>query len=367
MPPEQDTQTFSKEDLDLVSSGDDENDGEVQTEEEGADAKSNGKGAEDAVKAKESESEEEAEKSDPKPDSKKTLATGKTEESESEEDPDKPYWPDNWRDKMARHYAGNDEKAFKRELNRLKRFADPSGVYGFGREAEGKLTSGGLLKVPDKDASEEDIANFHKALGVPEKPGEYFDQIKLENGAVIGDADKPIADSFAEEVHKTGATPKTVSAAMNWFFRQQEAEAVAQDEADDEFLRASQSSLKEDWGAAYKRKTNAIASLFVTAPGGTDVANEESLFARIMGGRTSDGQIIGNDPEAVRWFASVAHDVNPQAAVVEDGDMSGKSAEKELAEIKELRKTDKRKYFTDAVQKRETELIDAIAKHQARS
>src|SRR3990167_7669882 len=46
----------------------------------------------------------------------------------------KPYWPEDWRQKMAEHASAGDKKAFEREMLRLARISDPAGVYGSYRE-----------------------------------------------------------------------------------------------------------------------------------------------------------------------------------------------------------------------------------------
>jgi hypothetical protein len=299
----------------------------------------------------------------------KTLAAGADPEGETKaaDEAAKPYWPDNWREKLAEHIAAGDQKAYKRELKRLERIADPAGVYGLYREAEGRLTSGGLIKVPGKDAKPEEIAAYHKALNVPEKPEDYFKDIKLSNGAEIGEADKPLVDGFAERVHKAGATPQFVNAALDWYYDMQETQAAAQDQADDDFRIEAQRALKEEWGPAYTRYRTAIESLFVSAPGGPNAENDGSLYSRLLGGRTADGKIIGNDPDIIKWLSGVAREVNPAATVVEDVSGGAKTIEAELNEIRALRKTDKRKYFSDAVQKREAELIDARERIRAKA
>jgi hypothetical protein len=271
-----------------------------------------------------------------------------------------------WREEMAEHVAAGDKKAYARELKRLERITDPKAVWGMYRELESKFTSGGLIKVPGKDAKPEEIAEFHKALGVPEKPEDYFKDVKLENGAVIGEADKPLVDGFAAAVHKSGATPQFVNAALNWYYANQEEQAAAMDEADDEFRRESERALKDEFGASFKRKTNAIAVLFASAPGGTDVKNEGSLYARLMGGRTADGKIIGNDPDMVRLLVNLASEVSPTATVVEDG-MGVKGAQARLAEIQKLRSTDKHAYWSDPIQKEEADLIAALEKEKLRA
>jgi len=303
----------------------------------------------------------------------KTIAGGDDVEADDKAAQDakdkahKPYWPEVWRQKAAEHLAAGDKKVLAKELKRLERITDPAALAGMYRELEAKFSAGGLIKVPGKDAKPEEIAAYHKAIGVPEKPEEYFQHVKLENGAVIGEADKPLVDEFAAALHKAGAPPSIMNAALNWYYQRQESQAAALDESDDTFRRESETTLKEEFGPAFKRKTSAIASLFLTAPGGADIKNESALYARLMGGRTADGKIIGNDPDMVRFLVSLVNEVNPAATVVEDGAQSGKTIETELADIQKLRQTDSKKYWSAPVQARELELIEARNKLQARS
>ena len=279
----------------------------------------------------------------------------------------KPYWDEKWREKIAEHVAAGDKKTYDKELKRLQRINDPAGIYGMYRELEGRFTGGGLVKVPGKDAKPEDVAAFHKALGVPEKPEDYFKDIQLENGATIGNEDKPFIDSFAAAVHKAGAPPAVVSAALNWYFKDQEDRAAAQDDADDTFRREAESKLKEELGPAYKRMTNAISSIFAAAPGGSDPSNPNSLFSRLLSGRTSDGRIIGNDPDMVRFLASMVQEINPEMSVVEPGNQGGMSIDAELASIDKARRENRAAYNKDyKMQARERELIEAQQKVQSR-
>jgi hypothetical protein len=380
MPPENSEQNFSADDLASLGEtpADDGGGGSGGDAGDKGAPPADGKqpaGKQDSA-AKDVPAKDVAAKDDPagKSGEKKTIATGADAEAEDAakakeaDDKHKPYWPPDWREKMAEHAAAGDKKAYARELKRLQRFTDPTSVYGFAREYEGKFDRGGLVKVPGKDAKPEEIAEFNKALGVPEKPEDYFKDIKLENGAVIGDADKPLADSFAAALHPAGASPAVVSAALNWYYKHQEEQAAAMDEADDDFRRESERALKDEFGPAYRRMTNAIGPLFATAPGGTDIKNEGSLYARLMGGRLADGSIIGNNPDIVRWLVSIAQDVNPAATVVEDGNQSAMTVDAEIKQIEQRMKDDRRGYFKDeAAQARYRELITARDKIRAKA
>ena len=252
-------------------------------------------------------------------------------------------------------------------MRRLSNLDSPYQVYGSFRNLENTWASRNFVKVPPKEgATENDIKEYHKAIGVPEKPEDYFKDLKLENGAVVGEADKPVVDAFAQAVHKAGATPAVVNAALNWYFGSQEKAAADLDQADENFRIEAERGLKEEYGPAFNRKRNAISALFATAPGGTDVKNEKSLISRLLGGRTADGKIIGNDPDAVRFLINLALDQNPSAAVVEDGDQSGKSIEREISEIEQIMRTDRPRYNREFAG-RYAELLAARGKIQART
>lgn len=280
----------------------------------------------------------------------------------------KPYWPEDWRQRVAEHVGAGDQKAIQRELKRLERFTDPNGIYAMSRELEAKFSSGGLIKKPGKDAKPEEITEYHKALGVPDKAEDYLKDLKLENGAVIGDADKSLVEGVLGVMHEAGAPPAVAHKVLNWYYKTQEAQAAALDEADDKFKIESTLALKEEYGPAYQRMVNSIGSLFVRAPGGSDAQNPGSLFARLMGGRTADGKIIGNDPDMARWLVAIAQDVNPAATVVESGAEGGVTIDNEIKALEDRMRSDRRAYFKDEkAQARYRELITARDKIRARA
>lgn len=352
---------ISAEDLALLGEaedGDGHKGGDDPGDETGDKTDLNGKGATDGKPAKA------ADETDLSGQKKGAIATG--DELPPKQEPEG-YWPDGWREKMAEYAAAGDARERDRLLRQLGRYVDPAAIFAKTRELESKFSAGGLIKVPGKDAKPEDIADFHKALGVPEKPAEYIENIHLENGAVIGDADKPMLDEMLGVAHKAGATQPVVDAIVNWYYRSQEAGAADLDQSDDTFRRESEAALKEEYGSAFKRNTNAIAPLFSAAPGGADVTNNESLYARLMGGRMADGRVIGNDTDMVRFLVGLAQEVNPAATITEDGDQSGKSITDELTDLRKLQKDEPKKYWSKETQARELELIAAQQKLQAKA
>jgi len=277
------------------------------------------------------------------------------------------YWPEDWRERLAEHAGAGDKKAVQRELKRLQRINDPSGVYGMYREMEARFDRGGLVKVPGADADEKEMEAFRKALGIPDKPQDY--EIKLESGAEIGDMDKPVLDAFLAAAHEVGAPPAVANKLVNWYFHQQEAVATQIEERDEKVKHETTSWLRDEVGPTYKAKIeNAVSTVFSLAPGGVDFKNGQSLAARLLGGRTADGKLVGDDPQVIQFLMSLASEINPGMTVMSDGNQDGKSIEQELAEIREKRKKDSRAYYKDeALQKRERDLLEALDKLQARN
>lgn len=304
----------------------------------------------------------------------KTIATGADTEAEevagekkaAEKAVDRTAEIKAMRESLAKHASAGDKKAYDKELKRMERLGieKPEQIYGLWRELERWRDEGNLIKVPGKDAKPEDKAAFNKAMNVPEKPEGYMEHIKLENGAVIGEADKPNLQSFLGAAHEAGAPPNVTNRLVNWYYAQQEEAAAKLDEDDHTFRVESERAMKEELGPALKRHINALPSLFADAPGGTDLKNEKGVMRRLLGGRTEDGRKIGDDPDIMRWMFGR---LDPIMTVTEDGAGGAKAVETELAEIQALRKTDHKKYWSDSVQARELELITALEKNRAKA
>ena len=254
-------------------------------------------------------------------------------------------WPADWRTKLA---AG-DEKALKR----LERFQSPADILKSYRALEQKVSSGEIKAVtpfPDKGTAAEQKA-WRTEQGLPETPDKY--DLKLDNGLVIGDADKPIIDEFLKDAHGRNMPPGMVKSTVEWYFKNQEALRIAQEKADIELGAKTQDELRGDWGNDYRRNINQIKALLGTAP--------EGVSELIEGARLADGSPLANHPGALRFLASLAHQINPVATVVPNA--SGNVASAIDDEIKSIETTMREKpaaYRKDkGMQDRYKELLGA--------
>lgn len=268
-----------------------------------------------------------------------TVATGAAAKEEVVE----AYWKDDWRDRIA----GTADKRNPARKD-LERYADPAALYNSHRELRSWRDQGGYFKPLTDKSTPEEVALYRRTMDVPETPEGYFDKIKLSDGAVIGDADKPLVESFAKAVHGVNAPPSVVNATLDWYYKNQEEQAAQLDAADERNRSEAVKELKTDWGAQYDRNVNAIATLFSNAPDG--------LLDSLLMGRTADGRLIGDDPRIVRLMVGWAREINPMATLVDgrSGDPSTR-----LEEIRKMMVSDPDKYWSAAVQAEEQQLISA--------
>lgn len=226
---------------------------------------------------------------------KKTIVDGNVADVDPAPD-EKP--ADDWRIRMA----GGDEK----ELKKLSRYASEADVYKAYRELEKKKSSGELKAALPKGATDEQIAEWRKDNGIPEAPDKY--DLSFDNGLVIGEQDKPFIDEFVGKMHGENATPAQVKAAIASYYemigRQQQARA----EADADFEANAREALREEWGGDYKRNIGAVDGFLGSL--------SEEVREKLANSRTPSGELIGNDPDIIKWLAATAYEINPAATLM---------------------------------------------------
>lgn len=162
---------------------------------------------------------------------------------------------DDWRAGMA----GDDEASLKT----LERYETPAAAAKALTEAKAELRKKlEPLKAPGSDATEEDIAAYREAAGIPADQADYIAAVQLDDGVLVGDADKPILEAFAADFHDKNIPPEVLGVAVDRYMKLMEETAEKQAEADLENNLASIAELKEEYGAAYKGNLNALRPYF---------------------------------------------------------------------------------------------------------
>lgn len=233
-----------------------------------------------------------------------TLAAG----GEAVKTPVTATFPDDWRTQIF----GGDAEAIK-ATERLQSPVELGKAY---KALTAKLNSGRVVTVPDDKATPEERAAYTKAIGVPDTPDGYIPGIKLSNNRVLGEADRPVVESFVKALHPAGATQEVVNKAADWYFDFQQAQADVREQMDAEYRVASEVALKSELGGNYAMTTNAIGTLFTDTPA--------PVMDALLNARTPAGNKLGDNPEVVKWLADVALKINPAASVqAPDGNQIG--------------------------------------------
>lgn len=260
----------------------------------------------------------------------------------------KPTWPDDWRQVAAE----GDEKALKR----FERYTSPADALKALIQAQNRISAGIKPTPLEKDASPEQIAQWRQENGIPDSPTGY--DTALPDGLVLGEADKPIVDGFLKTAHDANLRPEQVKGVLGWYYTAQEEAEASRAQLEASQRQEAEESLRAEWGAQYRLNLNIAASLLDSAPSG--------IKEGILGARLADGTPLGNNPEVLRWFASMARELNPVATVVPGAGANAVSAiDDEISAIEKRMQTDRTAYFKDEkAQVRYRELISARSKYK---
>ncbi len=251
-----------------------------------------------------------------------------------------PLIPDNWREIMA----GGDPK----RLKALGRFADVNKLAESYFTAQETIRSGAhKVDVLADDASDEDIAKFREANGIPAEAKDY--ELTLDEGLVIGDGDKPIVDAVLEAAHGTHASPAVVNAIVNRYFAEQAKAGEAVGLQDREDMDNVQNTLRDEWGSDFRANMNAVKDWTNRLPEET-----RDLF---LNARLGNGRGLMNSPELLSAFVNMERQINPVATLVPNsGNDPIGGVEQRIAAIEKVMREDRAAYNRD--EKMQAELRD---------
>jgi hypothetical protein len=112
----------------------------------------------------------------------------------------------------------------------------------------------GMLRMPAKDATPEEVSAFHRALGVPESPDKY--QITPPAQLPDGVEFRPeTLTAFTEFAHQAGITQEQANRLIA-FQAQMESEEVSRLEAEHRGLvEAQEKQLQREWGSSWEQRS----------------------------------------------------------------------------------------------------------------
>lgn len=255
--------------------------------------------------------------------------------------------PDNWREDLA----GGDAKAAKM----LERVKDMPTFMANYMNAQEKIRSGEISSGLPENATEEQMADWRVANGVPEEAKGY--ELDLAEGLVLGDTENRILEGVFESAHKhnvsVDAMSEVVSSFLEGQLREDEA-TIAQDGLD---VQETTRLLREQWGGDYDTNLNLINGMLTKLP-------EESRELLKLGSLSS-GKGLFNDANIMNFFAGLAREINPGGVVMPESTNQSKDIKTEIAGF-EARMSEDGWHKDEAANARLLELYEAEEKMEAR-
>lgn len=180
----------------------------------------------------------------------------------------------------------------------LKKFKDPTAAAKGYIEMEKAFSAQGV-RVPGEDASEEQVAAYREAIGVPKTPEEYDVTAHLELPEGM-DWDGKFQEDMLQTMHGLGMTPAQVNGVMQKYVGQQTAAFEAEMDKLGGFKEAATKHLKSEWGSSYQGKIKLADDVM------TELFGDQKTEVATL--RLSDGSLLGQNPLFVKAMAKVGDD-----------------------------------------------------------
>lgn len=173
-----------------------------------------------------------------------------------------------------------------------KKFTDPVAALRSGATLERQWGAQNKVVIPGEGATKEDVANFRRAIGVPDAPEGYG----LKKPEKVGDLvvpeavwDETRAGEFTKLAHELGLTAKQVQALSDFELRWVIGGMQATETQAQAAQEASVAALKKEWGGNYDGNL-ALARRAAEAYGGKELIEHPAL---------------GNDPVLIKALAKI--------------------------------------------------------------
>ena len=202
-----------------------------------------------------------------------------------------------WRKSIVEARAKGDEAVATKLAKRLERFSDPGVLFDSLEQTQRELHESGRIKLPGKEATDDERAAFAKALGVPEKPDGYAKAFKLElpDGVTLDENDQAQIKGITEYLHAKGgfaAAPEVVKAAQELYVEMREAAQANLVAAGHQARLETEKALKAEWGNEFK------PNLQFTAQGAKALAGNDA--DELTSIRLENGVLLGDHPMFIK-------------------------------------------------------------------
>ena len=214
--------------------------------------------------------------------------------------------PEDWRTQAVGAMGIEPGEDFDKRVTQLERVSDFGVLAKNYFSAQDKIRAGEISNGLPENPSDEQVAQWREANGVPAEVGGY--ELSLDEGLVLGEADERIMEGIYGIAH-TGNVPGAVMNEMtNAMLKGRQVEAEARITQDGVDKQMTNQQLKDAWGGDFEMNTNMVRGLVNQLP--------ESVKDTFSNARMADGKALFNSPEIMIAMAEWARKINPSATVV---------------------------------------------------
>ena len=197
--------------------------------------------------------------------------------------------PADWREGLS-----DDEK------KTAERFTDPKAMI---RSIQSARQRESLVRVPGKDATDEEKAAYNKAIGVPETAEGYV--FKPPEGETFTPEQEEVNKQWGERLHSLGVPVPMVDALLGFIQEDAAAQHAQTVKEDKDFVEQSEAELKALWkGEEYEKNKTVANKAF------KEIANRADInFEDLTSMETKEGRFLMDDPKMMKMFAAIGREM----------------------------------------------------------
>jgi len=162
-----------------------------------------------------------------------------------------------------------------------------------------KQVSGAIIK-PSKEATDDQIAAYRKAMGIPESTDGY----EFPDVDEMTDALEASRQAWAGRFHSLGIPRETASALIQAVNEDAASQAASEVEADKAFASRQKDALRAEWKDDFDKNTTIANRAFA------DIATRSGLTLEDLTSiETKDGRFLFDRAEMVKLFATIGREM----------------------------------------------------------
>ena len=183
-------------------------------------------------------------------------------------------------------------------------------------------------RVPGKNASEEEVAAYRKAVGIPDAPEGY--EFPTADGQDVTPEIEAARGEWAKTFHELGVPKDTAAKLIERVRAESEQQLAAQVQADKSYAKEQEAALRAEWKGDEFDKNKTLANRAFT-----DVANRAGVTAtELTQIETKDGRFLLDDARMVRVFAAIGREMAEGTLSPALNDSERDTVENEVADVR---------------------------------